>query len=77
MSFPSPLLKMAASLLPFILAGFATTGTAQNTPTREDGRARLATAEAMFAERCKKSGEFIHRTAENVEGIFLMKIRPE
>ena len=43
---------------------------------REDGRARLAKAEAMFAERCKKAGEFIHRTAENVEGIFLMKIRP-
>ena len=30
----------------------------------------------MFAERCKKSGEFIHRTADNVDGIFLMKIRP-
>ena len=30
----------------------------------------------MFAERCKKSGVFIHRTAENVEGIFLMKLRP-
>ena len=76
MTFPSPLLKMAAALLPFILAACATTGTAQNTPTREDGRARLATAEAMFAERCKKSGEFIHRTAENVEGVFLMKLRP-
>jgi hypothetical protein len=31
----------------------------------------------MFAERCKKAGEFIHRTAENVEGVFLMKIRPK
>ena len=43
---------MAASLLTFILAACATTGTAQNTPTREDGRAKLATAEAIFAERC-------------------------
>jgi len=34
------------------------------------------TAEAMFQERCKKSGEFIHRTEENVEGILLMKMRP-
>ncbi len=76
MAFPSPLLKMAASLLPFILAASASTGTAQNTPIREDGRARLATAEAMFAERCKKSGEFIHRTAQNVEAVFLMKLRP-
>jgi hypothetical protein len=45
-------------------------------PFGQDGHARLATAEAMFAERCKKAGEFIYRTAENVEGVFLMKIRP-
>jgi hypothetical protein len=30
----------------------------------------------MFQERCQKAGEFIHRTAENVEGIFLLKLRP-
>ena len=40
-------------------------------------RNRLATAEAMFQERCKKSGEFIHKTAENVEGVFLLKVRPK
>lgn len=39
-------------------------------------RDRLAKAESMFAERCLKSGEFIHRTVDNVEGIYLMKIRP-
>jgi hypothetical protein len=44
---------------------------------RDAARARLAHAEAMFQERCKKSGEFIHRTTENVEGIFLLKLRPE
>ena len=38
-------------------------------------RERLVVAEKLFAERCKKSGVFIHRTAENVEGIFLMKQR--
>jgi hypothetical protein len=32
-------------------------------------------ANAIFQERCKKSGVFIHRTAENVEGVFLLKIR--
>lgn len=41
----------------------------------EDAKARLAKAEAMFQERCKKSGEFIHKTAENVAGILLMKLR--
>jgi hypothetical protein len=30
----------------------------------------------MFQERCKKAGEFIHRTVENVEGIYLLKLRP-
>ena len=42
----------------------------------EDAKARLAKAEAMFQERCKKAGEFIYRTAENVEGVLLLKIRP-
>ena len=36
-------------------------------------RQRIATA--MFQERCKKAGVFIHRTADNVEGVFLMKLR--
>ena len=43
----------------------------------EDAKAHLAKAEAMFQERCKKSGEFIYRTAENVEGVFLLKLRPQ
>jgi hypothetical protein len=38
-------------------------------------RNRIATAQAMFAERCKTAGEKIHKTVENVEGIYLMKIR--
>ncbi len=37
---------------------------------------RQKTAQAMFVELCKKSGEKIYRTVENVEGIFLMKLRP-
>jgi hypothetical protein len=36
---------------------------------------RQQIAKAMFAERCKTAGEKIHRTVENVEGIFLMKLR--
>jgi len=43
----------------------------------QEKRERLAKAEAMFQERCKKAGEFIYRTAENVEGIFLLKLRPD
>ncbi len=42
---------------------------------QEAAQARLAKAEAMFQERCKTAGEFIYRTAENVEGVFLLKVR--
>ncbi|MDA8520454.1 hypothetical protein [Acidovorax sp. NCPPB 4044] len=38
---------------------------------------RQRIAAEMFRERCKKAGVFIHRTVEDVEGVFLMKIRPE
>ncbi len=69
--------RIATTLLPFVIAACTATGGAQNTPTREDGRARLSKAESMFAERCKRAGVFIHRTAENVEGVFLMKLRPD
>jgi len=31
----------------------------------------------MFDEYCQKSGVSIHKTVSDVEGIFLMKIRPE
>lgn len=39
---------------------------------------RQAKAMAMFQERCKtKAGGFIHRTVDDVEGIFLLKLRPQ
>jgi hypothetical protein len=40
-------------------------------------QARYQKADAMLRERCKKAGVFIRRTAENVEGIFLLKLRPD
>ncbi|WP_158534176.1 hypothetical protein [Paracidovorax avenae] len=46
---------------------------AQQQPLKE----RQRIAGEMFRERCKKAGEFIHRTVEDVEGVFLMKLRPE
>jgi len=38
-------------------------------------KAKYAAAKAMFVERCKKSGVFIHRTVDGVEGVYLLKIR--
>ena len=50
---------------------------AQKPSEKDSSQARLAKAEAMFQERCKTVGEKIYRTVENVEGIFLMKLRPD
>jgi hypothetical protein len=62
-------------LLSLLLTACA--GLSEETAQREAAQARLAKAEAMFQERCKKSGEFIYRTAENVEGVFLLKLRSD
>lgn len=59
------------------LAACAAPSGAQKAETGDTQRSRLQIAEAMFQERCKTAGEKIHRTAENVESIVLMKIRPE
>jgi hypothetical protein len=65
------------SLISLILVGLlsACVSMVVDTAALEETRARYAKAGAMFQERCKKSGVFIHRTAENVEGIFLLKLR--
>jgi hypothetical protein len=64
----------ATATILLLLAGYSQ---AQKPPTAEEQRARLQRAEAMFAERCKTAGETIKRTVENVEGIYLLKLRPE
>jgi hypothetical protein len=38
---------------------------------------RQAKAQAMFAQRCKTAGEKIYRTVDNIEGVYLMKVRPD
>jgi hypothetical protein len=56
-----------------LLASTTTAGSAQSA----DLKTRLQIAEQMFQDRCKKAGEFIYRTSEDVEGVFLMKLRPK
>lgn len=34
-------------------------------------------AATMFKERCKVAGEFIYKSVEDVEGVYLLKTRPE
>lgn len=66
-------LRIAFALLVF-------TGTAlshaQTVLDSLSAKERLAKAEAIFQERCKTAGEKIYQTFENVEGIYLLKIRP-
>jgi hypothetical protein len=38
---------------------------------------RYDTTLAMWKERCKTAGEFIHQTVEDVEGVYLLKLRPQ
>ena len=71
---------MVLWLVPFVLAPLITACggvTPAAGPAGESAQERLAKAEAMFRERCKTAGEKIYRTVENVEGIFLLKLRPE
>lgn len=41
----------------------------------DQSRQQQATAMAMWKERCKTAGEKIHKTVDNVEGIYLIKVR--
>ena len=68
--------SLARRIATLLFAALVATACAGGPGGTSAQRERLAVAEKMFAERCKKSGVFIHRTAENVEGIFLMKLRP-
>ena len=43
-------------------------------PTYQHAK-RFERAEAMFKERCKRSGVFIHRTVQDVEEILLINVR--
>lgn len=62
--------KLLALLLSFSLLGACSSGPHAAQPSE-----RQAKAMAMWEERCKTAGEKIYKTVENVEGIYLMKIR--
>jgi hypothetical protein len=64
-------------LMGYLIVGCSAQGTVQTTSTVVTQRNRLQVAEEMFQERCKKAGEKIYKIIDNVDGIFLMKLRPE
>ena len=44
-------------------------------PVKEAAEKRYNEARAVFDEQCKKAGEKIYRTVDNVDGIMLLKVR--
>ncbi|MBX3619845.1 MAG: hypothetical protein KF891_07655 [Rhizobacter sp.] len=44
---------------------------------RYEAQERQRVAMSMYEQRCKTAGETIHRTVDNVEGIFVLKLRPQ
>lgn len=61
----------------FILAGCGG-APAISREAREAAQAQMAQGKALFEEKCRTvAGEKIYRKVENVEGIVLLKVRPE
>lgn len=66
--------RVAATLLPFLLAACAATGSAQLSGVEE----RVQRGKALFDEKCRTlAGEKIYRTVPDVEGVLLLKVRPQ
>lgn len=61
-------IALAATGLLSACVGPATRISKGNTPQQQR-------AIAMWQERCKKSGEFIHKTVDGVEGVYLVNVR--
>ena len=60
-----------AALMAFTLIGCSAGRHAERT----ERQARSNTARALFEKRCEKAGVKISRTVDNVEGVFLLKLR--
>lgn len=65
-------MKLVTLLLSLSLLGACTSG-----PQAAQPNERQVKAMAMWQERCKTAGEKIYKTVDNVEGVYLMKLRPK
>lgn len=64
----SPLRKIMIVVLVSLLSACSTSNTADS--------GTLDSARFLFGQRCATAGEFIKRTVDDVEGVFLLKLRP-
>lgn len=71
---------LTVKALHFLMFGVASTiliSTSNADQGTDNFKERQAKAVAMFKERCKGAGEKIVRTVVGVEGVLLLKVRPE
>ncbi|MEN5182159.1 hypothetical protein ABE501_20650 [Comamonas testosteroni] len=61
--------------MPILMVTLTAALSACGSPARRQAQENAQTAKAMWQELCKQSGKKIYRTVENVEGIYLLKIR--
>lgn len=45
--------------------------------SKREAKARFLESKDIFDERCKREGVHIKRTVRDVDGMFLLKVRPE
>ncbi|MBI3093246.1 MAG: hypothetical protein HYY97_00065 [Rhodocyclales bacterium] len=70
--------NFAAVLLLLLMTACQTNPTQADLNAGEAAVARIKAARIMFDERCKTvAGEKIYKTVDNVEGVLLMKLRPQ
>ena len=66
-----PLAVMAAFVIPIAQEYY------KQKKIADEYRARYQAAKAVFDEQCKQAGEKIYKTVDNVEGVMLLKVRPD
>lgn len=68
---------LASAAVVLMACTTACSSTEEAARQKDEARVRQETAMQMWQERCKKSGEKIYKTVDGVEGIFLIKVRPD
>ena len=69
--------RFGSKFFPILLLSLSLLGACSGGPRAAQPSERQAKAMAMWQERCKTAGEKIYTTVENVDGIYLMKLRTE
>jgi hypothetical protein len=67
----------AVAVVAALFGGMPATGWIQDAMRRAEFDRRYSEARQLFEKRCKTAGVKIHRTVQDVDGIFIIKVRPK